>query len=171
MHSETDSPQSAQTQENLHGLGRKTQEEDFQNTSCSSQSLFSSSVISLAVLCRELAQSLPTSASSTPSPGCPCWGLQSFRPLTDPGAPPAWRHGWEFQQPLLLCAWVSLPLWGELERQHGLDTWQALPALLKGNLAVPSARRGSWCPQGHFPRACQQPRPLKAAGLDLAIWS
>lgn len=71
-HSETDSPWSAQTQENLHGLGRMTWEEAFQNTCCSSQSLLSSSVISLPVLCRALAQFLPTPASSKVSLGCPC---------------------------------------------------------------------------------------------------
>lgn len=87
MHSETDSPWSAQTQKNLHGLGRMTWEEAFQNTCCSfSQSLPSSSVTFLSVLCRELAQFLPIPASSKVCPQgvpvlslCPCWGLQDYR--------------------------------------------------------------------------------------------
>lgn len=164
MHSETDSSWSAQTKENLHGLGRMTQEEAFQNTCCSSQSLFSS-VISLAVLCRELAQSLPTPASSKVSPGCPCVpaGATEFQALDNPWSTTSTEEMW-----LGISATVAPLCLGEPPTVVGAGeaAWpgtygQALPALPKG----------SWCPQGHFPWVCQQPRPLKAAGLDLATWS
>lgn len=151
MHSETDSPRSAQTQENLHGLGRMTREEAFQNTCCSSQTLLSSSVISLAVLCRGLAQSLPALASSKVSPGCPCSVPMSLLGVTELHAldRPWSRRGWELQVPLLLCAWVSLSQWWELGRQHGLGHM--------GRLCL------------HCPKAAWlSPLPREAAGVPRA---
>lgn len=176
MHREANSPWSAQTQENLHGLGRRTREEAIQNTCCSSKSLLSSSAISLAVLCRVLAQSLPTPASSKVSPVCPCSVPVSLLGVTDLQALDRRWCTTSMEETWLGISGTIAPLClGEPPALVGAGeaAWagQGVPALPKGSPVVPSAQRGSWCPQGHFPRACQQARPLKAAGLDLAIWS
>lgn len=96
---------------------------------------------------------------------CPCWGLQISRPLTDAGAPPAWRrHGWEFQVPLLLCAWVSLPLWWELGRQHGLG---------RVCLHCPKAAQLSLQPReaAGVPRATSHGRANRQDLLKLLDWT
>lgn len=153
MHSETDSPWSAQTQKNLHGLGRVAWEEAFQNTCCSfSQSLPSSSVISLAVLCRELAQFLPTPASSKVCPQgvpvlslCPCWRLQDYRAqaLGRPWCTTTMEETW-----LGISGTIAPLCLGELR----WELWRQL------------GHMGRLCPKA----ACLSLQPREAAGVPRA---
>lgn len=132
-------------------------------------------VISLAELCRELAQSLATPASCKVSPRCPCsvpvlqnWGLQNSVPLIDPGALPApGRHGWKHLLPPLLRAWVSVPLRSERWRkERGGSTAQDMHGRLC--LHCPAAARGqAGCPFSPE-RQPASPWPLPA-GVQAAL--